>query len=140
MGYDVNRQQNFLAGLGIFSSTKAMLMMLSLIAVVVIIFVWGHGYFYRPKPSRLERLINGFSHKIHKSLQKNKSETFKSWFQRLSMHVKYTKPFDDAIAVHEKIQFSGEFSDKDYIKFKELLKLCASELKSLEKACVRKGN
>lgn len=140
VGYDVNRQQNFLASLGIFSSTKAMLMMLSLIAVVVIIFVWGYGYFYRPKCSRLERLINGFSHKIHKSLQKNKSETFKSWFQRLSMHVKHTKPFDDAIAVHEKIQFSGEFSDKDYIKFKELLKLCASELKSLEKACVRKGN
>ena len=43
---------------------------------------------------------------------KNKSETFKSWFQRLSMHVKHTKPFDDAIAVHEKFSFRVNFQTK----------------------------
>lgn len=138
VGYNVDQQKSFFSSLGIRSVYLAIVMMFLSICGVVIIYGIYVVYKRRRQSSFIEYQISHFQRKMSPSMKKQKSETFKVWMLRLSADANNKQPFTDVIKLYEKIHFLEQYSDKDFIKFKQLLKDCSFELNSVENTCHHK--
>ncbi|MBK0062370.1 MULTISPECIES: transglutaminaseTgpA domain-containing protein [unclassified Acinetobacter] len=135
VGYDVDRQKNLLSKLGFYSIYSYTLLMVFTIIFLIIVYTLWLWFKNRKEISSIERQIKHFQKKLPHNLKRQTSETFKCWMLRLAQHAQQRELFNDLIQIHEKIMFSGQVSDKDHIKFNQLLKVCASKIKYVEKTC-----
>lgn len=138
VGYNVDQQKSFFSKLGIQSIYTAIMVMLLGICAVIIVYYLYVMFKKRQRSSFIEYEINRFQKKMPPHMRKAKSETFKAWMLRLSIHVNNQQPFSDVVKLYEKIHFQEQHSHKDFIKFKQLLKDCSFELKNVENTCHNK--
>lgn len=138
IGYNVDQQKSFFSKLGIRSVYSAIVIMLLSICGLVIVYGIYVAYKRRGQSSFIEYQISRFQRKMSPSMKKQKSETFKVWMLRLSAHANNKQPFTDVTKLYEKIHFLEQYSEKDFIKFKQLLKDCSFELNSVENTCHHK--
>ncbi|RKG34861.1 DUF3488 domain-containing protein [Acinetobacter guerrae] len=135
VGYDVDRQKNFLSKLGLSSTYTYVLIMAVAIIFLIMLYAFWLWIQNRQKISSIERKITNFQKKLPLALKKQSSETFKSWMFRLAKHVQQRESFDEIIKIYEKMMFSGQSTHEDHLKFNQLLKDCSSKIKHAEKTC-----
>ena len=135
LGYTAEKQQSWLSKLGLHSAYASALVLLSSIVVVIILyFVWIY-YRNRQYVSAYEQAIQQFSKQLQQNLRKQPAETFYMWMHRLAEWVeKDQQPiFIQTAEYYQQQRFSCEFNDQQAIKFKGMLKTCASALKNNRK-------
>ena len=135
VGYTAEKQQSWLSKLGLHSAYASALVLLSSIVVVIILyFVWIY-YRNRQYVSAYEQAIQQFSKQLQQNLRKQPAETFYMWMHRLAEWVeKDQQPiFIQTAEYYQQQRFSCEFNDQQAMKFKGMLKTCASALKNHRK-------
>jgi protein-glutamine gamma-glutamyltransferase len=135
IGYDAEKQQSWLSKLGLKTAYASILILLSSILLVVIFyFVWIY-YRNRQYGSAYERAIQQFSKQLEEQLRKQPAETFSAWMHRLADGIKEDQHriFIQTAEYYQQQQFSSEFNEQQAVKFKGMLKTCASALKNHRK-------
>ena len=135
IGYDADKQQSWLSKLGLKTAYASILILLSSILLVVIFyFVWIY-YRNRQYGSAYERAIQQFSKQLEEQLRKQPAETFSAWMHRLAAGIEEDQHriFIQTAEYYQQQQFSSEFNDQQAVKFKGMLKTCASALKNHRK-------
>jgi len=135
IGYDAEKQQSWLSKLGLKTAYASILILLSSILLVVIFyFVWIY-YRNRQYGSAYERAIQQFSKQLEEQLRKQPAETFSAWMHRLADSIKEDQHriFIQTAEYYQQQQFSSEVNDQQAVKFKGMLKTCASALKNHKK-------
>ena len=135
IGYDAEKQQSWLSKLGLKTAYASILILLSSILLVVIFyFVWIY-YRNRQYGSAYERAIQQFSKQLEEQLRKQPAETFSAWMHRLAAGIEEDQHriFIQTAEYYQQQQFSSEFNDQQAVKFKGMLKTCASALKNHRK-------
>ena len=102
--------------------------------VIILYFVWIY-YRNRQYVSAYEQAIQQFSKQLQQNLRKQPAETFYMWMHRLAEWVeKDQQPiFIQTAEYYQQQRFSCEFNDQQAMKFKGMLKTCASALKNNRK-------
>ena len=135
IGYDADKQQSWLSKLGLKTAYASILILLSSILLVVIFyFVWIY-YRNRKYGSAYDRAIQQFSKQLEEQLRKQPAETFSAWMHRLADRIEEDQHmiFIQTAKYYQQQQFSSEFNDQQAVKFKGMLKTCASALKNHRK-------
>ena len=135
IGYDADKQQSWLSKLGLKTAYASILILLSSILLVVIFyFVWIY-YRNRQYGSAYERAIQQFSKQLEEQLRKQPAETFSAWMHRLAAGIEEDQHriFIQTAEYYQQQQFSSEFNEQQAVKFKGMLKTCASALKNHRK-------
>ena len=135
VGYDVDRQRNFLSRLGLHSIYSSVLVMMGGIGFLILLYVLKLWLNKRRQFSEIEYEIFKFEKKLKTDMKKRPAETFKQWMGRLAEQVSHQQIFFEAVQLQEKIRYVEQYHDQDLVKFKRLLKDCSSEIKRVEKTC-----
>lgn len=135
VGYDADQQKQWLRILGLKSHYALG------IALIFMIMALGLFYFMLSKFKLFSRqakhvqLIDSFNKKMTKDLQKRSEESFQMWIERIAKHANDFQSFHDLIQIHRKIVYLNQSDKFVLIRFKKLLKECATELKAGKSTC-----
>ena len=135
VGYDAEKQQNWLSKLGLHSVYSAVVVLIIGIGGVLLIYVALYWWRQSRQQVAYQRIIFKFQRQLPKDLHKYPSETFQSWFKRLSLPIEKQKPFEQAIVLYQKIVFLEQINPLELQQFKNLLKDCAIAIKQTQKTC-----
>ena len=130
VGYDVDKQKDWFAKLGLSSSYSAILVMVFGITGLILFFVIFKVWQAYRALSELDKILRSFTKKLSLEQQKGQSETFQQWMIRLSMASQQDEPFVQATKIYQNIIFKPHFQPEDMQKLEKLLKQCANNLKS----------
>ena len=133
VGYDADKQKNWLSRLGLDSSYSLAFGLV--IAIGAILFVYIGIYWWRnlSQKENYERAVLSFQKKLPTTLHKQPAETFKVWIQRLSNQVDDPHVFGQVTVLYEKIVFMEQNNRSNIKEFKILLKDCTIALKQSQK-------
>jgi transglutaminase-like putative cysteine protease len=133
VGYDAEKQQNWLSKLGLNSTYGYVLMLILGIGGVLIGYVGLYWWRLRQQQAGYERLIYQFQKKLPKPLHRQQAETFQVWMKRLSLNVEDDKEFKQVTVLYQKMVFLDQMNGDDIQRFKKLLKDCAITIKQSQK-------
>jgi hypothetical protein len=133
VGYDAEKQQNWLSKLGLNSTYGYVLMLILGIGGVLIGYVGLYWWRLRQQQAVYERLIYQFQKKLPKPLHRQQAETFQVWMKRLSLNVEDDKEFKQVTVLYQKMVFLDQMNGDDIQRFKKLLKDCAITIKQSQK-------
>ena len=132
VGYDVDRQQNWLKRWGLNPTWGLSLLLIGSIAFTLV----GYGCFLyfqqRRRSSAYERALIRFAKKLPLNLQQQNSETTYQWLQRLAEHVSHNEQhYFVALADADRYyRYGVQVEQKDTKQMLVLLKKCANALKA----------
>lgn len=129
VGYDVDKQKDWFAKLGLSSNYSAILVMILGIMGVVLLFVAFKMWQSYQALTEMQKILRRFAKSLAVSQHKGHSETFEQWMMRLSRVAKQPDVFLQATKIYQDIVFKPNATPQDLQKFKNLLKQCANELK-----------
>ncbi|MCM1958290.1 DUF3488 and transglutaminase-like domain-containing protein [Acinetobacter modestus] len=133
VGYDADKQKNWLSKLGFNSSYSYVLILIIGIAGILAVYVGFYWWRQTKQQELYERVITQFQKKLPKTLRKQPAETFKVWIQRLSNQVDDPDVFGQVTVLYEKIVFLEQNNRSNIKEFKILLKDCTIALKQSQK-------
>ncbi|ENW95938.1 transglutaminaseTgpA domain-containing protein [Acinetobacter sp. NIPH 298] len=133
VGYDAEKQKNWLAKLGLDSTSGYVVVLIVSISGVLITYLFFAWWRQRKQRAVYQRMILKFQKQLPKPLQKMPVETFQTWMQRLSLTVENSEPFEQVVVLYQKIVFLEQMNDSDLQQFKKLLKDCAVVIKQDQK-------
>lgn len=133
VGYDAEKQKNWLSKLGFNSSYSYVLILI--IGIAGILAVYAGFYWWRQTRQQelYQRVIIQFQKQLPKHLHKRSEETFQVWMQRLSSVDSDQKSFHQVVVLYQKIVFLEQNTQQNIQEFKELLKVCAIAIKQSQK-------
>lgn len=135
VGYDVEKQNNWMKKLGLTSSYSFGLGILGgllLLGGLYFLVIQMKGYL---SSSRLERVLKCFSARLDKSLQRKQAETFEQWMLRLSQFSEKKQLFEQANTAFQQIVYMPSHNKFLLKQLDVLLKQCAVELRSSKSTC-----
>ena len=135
VGYDAEKQKNWLARLGLDSSYGYAVVLILGIGGVLMLYVGFYWWRQSRRQQQYQRIIFKFQKQLPKHLQKYPAETFHCWIKRLSLLVEDQQPFEKVIVLYQKIVFLEQKNGSDIHQFTKLLKDCAIALKQSQKTC-----
>ncbi|MFO1366936.1 MAG: DUF3488 domain-containing protein, partial [Acinetobacter sp.] len=135
VGYDAEKQKNWLARLGLDSSYGSAVVLILGIGGVLMLYVGFYWWRQSRRQEQYQRIIFKFQKQLPKYLQKYPAETFHCWIKRLSLLVEDQQPFEKVIVLYQKIVFLEQKNGSDIHQFRKLLKDCAIALKQSQKTC-----
>ncbi|MGV0886488.1 DUF3488 and transglutaminase-like domain-containing protein [Acinetobacter venetianus] len=133
VGYDVEKQKNWLSRLGLDSTYGYVIILIVGIGGVLLFYIGFYWWRQRQQLAVYQRLIFQFQKQLPTPLYKRQAETFQTWMQRLMNSVEDHKSFEQVIVLYKKIVFMECDSPSDKQLFKKLLKDCAIEIKRSQK-------
>ncbi|KXZ66754.1 Protein-glutamine gamma-glutamyltransferase [Acinetobacter venetianus] len=133
VGYDVEKQKNWLSRLGLDSTYGYVIILIVGIGGVLLFYIGFYWWRQRQQLAVYQRLIFQFQKQLPTPLYKRQAETFQTWMQRLMNSVEDHKSFEQVIVLYQKIVFMECDSPSDKQLFKKLLKDCAIEIKRSQK-------
>lgn len=133
VGYDAEKQKNWLARLGLDSNYGYVIVLVIGIGSILIIYAGWYWWRQRGQQDQYERMIIQFEKKLPKHFHKYSAETFQSWMQRLSMLVEEKDSFKQVTVLYQKIVFLEQKDKVNTQEFKQLLKDCAIVIKQSQK-------
>ncbi|OEC91340.1 transglutaminaseTgpA domain-containing protein [Acinetobacter sp. YK3] len=133
VGYDAEKQKNWLSRLGLDSSYGYVIVLVVGIGSILIIYAGWYWWRQRGQQDQYQRMIIQFEKKLPKHLHKYSAETFQSWMQRLSMLVEEKDSFKQVTVLYQKIVFLEQKDKVNTQEFKQLLKDCAIVIKQSQK-------
>ncbi|MBP8005883.1 MAG: DUF3488 domain-containing transglutaminase family protein [Acinetobacter sp.] len=133
VGYDAEKQKNWLSKLGLDSTYGYVVVLIIGISGILISFLFFAWWRHRKQQAVYQRMILKFQKQLPKHLQKIPTETFQTWMQRLSLTVENQQPFKQVIVLYQKIVFLEQINRVDLQQFKKLLKDCAVVIKQGQK-------
>lgn len=133
VGYDVERQKEWLAKFGLTQSYLYVLVMMLSLIVLLVIFWLVYLYRNQKRLPAYTRCIYRFEKQLPKSLHKAKHETFRSWLYRIAQGHIQEQQVQEIIRLYEKFFFKEQYIKDDFKRFKRLLKDCAFTLKTRQK-------
>ncbi|HQZ58787.1 MAG TPA: DUF3488 and transglutaminase-like domain-containing protein [Acinetobacter sp.] len=133
VGYDAEKQQNWLSKLGLNSTYGYVLMLILGIGSVLIGYLGFYWWRLRQQQAVYERLIHQFQKKLPKTLHREQAETFQVWMKRLSLNVDEAQKFEQVTVLYQKMVFLDQMNGDDIQRFKKLLKDCAITIKQSQK-------
>ncbi len=133
VGYDVEKQKNWLSRLGLDSTYGYVIILIVGIGGVLLFYVGFYWWRQRQQLLEYQRLIFNFQKQLPTPMHKRQAETFQTWMQRLMNSVEDHKSFEQVIVLYQKIVFMESNSPSDKQLFKKLLKDCAIAIKRSQK-------
>lgn len=133
VGYDAEKQKNWLSRLGLDSSYGYVIVLVIGIGSILIMYAGWYWWRQRGQQDQYQRMIIQFEKQLPKHLHKYPSETFQSWMQRLSMLVEEKDSFKQVSVLYQKIVFLEQKDKVNTQEFKQLLKDCAIVIKQSQK-------
>lgn len=133
VGYDAEKQKNWLSRLGLDSSYAYVIVLV--VGMGSILLIYGGWYWWgqRGKQEQYQRLIIQFEKQLPQHLHKYPAETFHSWIQRIALLVEKQTPFEQVSVLYQKIVFLEQNDQLNIQEFKRLLKDCAIVIKQSQK-------
>ncbi len=129
VGYDAEKQKNWLSKLGFNSSYSYVLILIIGIAGILAVYVGFYWWRQTRQQALYQRIVIQFQKQLPKHLYKKPAETFQIWMLRLSSVSGDQKSFQQVIVLYQKIVFLEQDSQQNIQEFKKLLKVCAIEIK-----------
>lgn len=129
VGYDAEKQKNWLSKLGFNSSYSYVLILIIGIAGILAVYVGFYWWRQTRQQALYQRIVIQFQKQLPKHLYKKPAETFQVWMLRLSSVSGDQKSFQQVIVLYQKIVFLEQDSQQNIQEFKKLLKVCAIEIK-----------
>lgn len=133
VGYDAEKQKNWLSRLGLDSSYGYMIILVVGIGSILLIYGGWYWWGQRGKQEQYQRLIIQFEKQLPRHLHKYPAETFHSWIQRIAVLVGEQTPFEQVTVLYQKIVFLEQNDQLNIQEFKRLLKDCAIVIKQSQK-------
>lgn len=133
VGYDVEKQKNWLSRLGLNSSYAYVIILIGGFGSILILYAAYYWWVQRSKQTSYDREIQKFQKKLPIHLRKRHSETFQMWMHRLSEQANGHQSFEQLIVLYQKIIFKEQKDENNLMLFKHLLKDCAITLKQVQK-------
>ena len=133
VGYDVEKQKNWLSRLGLNSSYAYVIILIGGFGSILILYAAYYWWVQRSKQTSYDREIQKFQKKLPIHLRKRHSETFQMWIHRLSEQANGHQSFEQLIVLYQKIIFKEQKDENNLMLFKRLLKDCAITLKQVQK-------
>lgn len=133
VGYDAEKQKNWLSRLGLDSSYGYAIVLVAGIGSILIIYAGWYWWRHRAQQDQYQRMIIQFEKKLPKHLHKYPSETFQSWMQRISMWVEDKDSFKQVTVLYQKIVFLEQKNRLNTQEFRQLLKDCAIVINQSQK-------
>ena len=133
VGYDVEKQKNWLSRLGLNSSYAYVIILIGGFGSILILYAAYYWWVQRSKQTSYDREIQKFQKKLPIHLRKRHSETFQMWMHRLSEQANGHQSFEQLIVLYQKIIFKEQKDENNLMLFKRLLKDCAITLKQVQK-------
>ncbi|WP_312048772.1 transglutaminase family protein [Acinetobacter courvalinii] len=133
VGYDAEKQKNWLSRLGLDSSYGYVIILVVGIGSILLLYGGWYWWGQRGKQEQYQRLIIQFEKQLPKHLHKYPAETFHSWIQRIAVLVEEQTPFEQVTVLYQKIVFLEQNDQLNIQEFKRLLKDCAIVIKQSQK-------
>ncbi len=133
VGYDAEKQKNWLSRLGLDSSYGYVIILVVGIGSILLIYGGWYWWGQRGKQEQYQRLIIQFEKKLPRHLHKYPAETFHSWIQRIAVLVEEQTLFEQVTVLYQKIVFLEQNDQLNIQEFKRLLKDCAIVIKQSQK-------
>lgn len=133
VGYDAEKQKNWLSRLGLDSSYGYVIILVVGIGSILLIYGGWYWWGQRGKQEQYQRLIIQFEKQLPQHLHKYPAETFHSWIQRIAVLVEEQTPFEQVTVLYQKIVFLEQNDQLNIQEFKRLLKDCAIVIKQSQK-------
>ncbi|KKW79839.1 transglutaminase [Acinetobacter sp. AG1] len=133
VGYDADKQKNWLSKLGFNSSYSYVLILIIGIAGILAVYVGFYWWRQTKQQELYERVITQFQKQLPKHLHKRSAETFQVWMQRLSSVDSDQKSFHQVVVLYQKIVFLEQNTQQNIQEFSKLLKVCAIAIKQSQK-------
>ena len=133
VGYDAEKQKNWLSKLGFNSSYSYVLILIIGIAGILAVYVGFYWWRQARQQELYQRVIIQFQKQLPKHLHKRSEETFQVWMQRLSSVDSDQKSFHQVVVLYQKIVFLEQNTQQNIQEFKKLLKVCAIAIKQSQK-------
>ncbi|ENX37482.1 transglutaminaseTgpA domain-containing protein [Acinetobacter courvalinii] len=133
VGYDAEKQKNWLSRLGLDSSYGYVIILVVGIGSILLLYGGWYWWGQRGKQEQYQRLIIQFEKQLPRHLHKYPAETFHSWIQRIAVLVEDQTPFEQVTVLYQKIVFLEQNDQLNIQEFKRLLKDCAIVIKQSQK-------
>lgn len=133
VGYDAEKQKNWLSRLGLDSSYGYVIILVVGIGSILLIYGGWYWWGQRGKQEQYQRLIIQFEKQLPQHLHKYPAETFHSWIQRIAVLVEEQILFEQVTVLYQKIVFLEQNDQLNIQEFKRLLKDCAIVIKQSQK-------
>jgi protein-glutamine gamma-glutamyltransferase len=133
VGYDAEKQKNWLSRLGLDSSYGYVIVLVVGIGSILIMYAGWYWWRQRGQQDQYQRMVMQFEKQLPKHLHKYPAETFQSWMLRLSMLVEEKDSFKQVTVLYQKIVFLEQKDKVNTQEFKQLLKDCAIVIKQSQK-------
>ncbi len=133
VGYDAEKQKNWLSRLGLDSSYAYAIVLIVGVFAILLVYVGIYWWKQTRQQHSYQKAIFKFQKKLPKNLQKQPAETFQVWMQRLASQVEDIQVFEQAIVLYQQIVFLEQQNSVNTQDFKCLLKDCAIALKQSQK-------
>ncbi|MCU4389995.1 DUF3488 and transglutaminase-like domain-containing protein [Acinetobacter courvalinii] len=133
VGYDAEKQKNWLSRLGLDSSYGYVIILVVGIGSILLLYGGWYWWGQRGKQEQYQRLIIQFEKQLPQHLHKYPAETFHSWIQRIAVLVEEQTPFEQVTVLYQKIVFLEQNDQLNIQEFKRLLKDCAIVIKQSQK-------
>ncbi|MGG2098941.1 DUF3488 and transglutaminase-like domain-containing protein [Acinetobacter haemolyticus] len=133
VGYDVDKQKNWLSKIGLDTTYGYVVMLICGVAGILLLYVFFSLWQRNQQQAPYHRMILKFQKTVPKHMQKMPAETFQVWIQRLSADLENHEAFEQVVVLYQKIVFLEQGNAKDLAQFKKLLKDCAIAIKQAQK-------
>ncbi|WP_293745626.1 DUF3488 and transglutaminase-like domain-containing protein [uncultured Acinetobacter sp.] len=133
VGYDADKQKNWLSKLGFNSSYSYVLILIIGIAGILAVYVGFYWWRQTKQQELYQRVIIQFQKQLPKHLHKRSGETFQVWMQRLSSVDSDQKSFHQVVVLYQKIVFLEQNTQQNIQEFRKLLKVCTNAIKQSQK-------
>ncbi|MCH7314470.1 DUF3488 and transglutaminase-like domain-containing protein [Acinetobacter sp. ANC 3882] len=133
VGYDAEKQKNWLSKLGLDSSYVYTLVLIVAIGTILVVYVGIYWWRQTRQQEGYQKAVLKFQKKLPKNLHKQSAETFQLWMQRLASQVENDHIFEQTIVLYQKIVFLEQKNSANTQDFKRLLKDCTVALKQSQK-------
>lgn len=133
VGYDAEKQKNWLSRLGLDSSYGYVIILVVGIGSILLLYGGWYWWGQRGKQEQYQRLIIQFEKQLPQHLHKYPAETFQSWLKRIAVLVEDQMPFEQVSVLYQKIVFLEQNDQLNIQEFKRLLKDCAIVIKQSQK-------
>jgi len=129
VGYDAEKQKNWLSKLGFNSSYSYVLILIIGIAGILAVYVGFYWWRQTRQQALYQRIVIQFQKQLPKHLHKKPAETFQVWMLRLSSVSSDQQSFQQVVVLYQKIVFLEQDSQQNIQEFRKLLKVCSIEIK-----------
>lgn len=133
VGYDAEKQKNWLSRLGLDSSYGYVIILVVGIGSILLIYGGWYWWGQRGKQEQYQRLVIQFEKQLPQHLHKYPAETFQSWLKRIALLCDDQLPLEQVTVLYQKIVFLEQNDQLNIQEFKRLLKDCAIVIKQSQK-------